>query len=174
MKPPSAYLPGIKKLGTVLAVAGTGTYLGFLAIDLLMPLHMPAHTREDKFRLSRAPIHQPQPKAPAFLELTDGAVPARIPNFNFIEPASARARLLKLPEGAEVMVRRPTESSTWLAPFDIVALHVNGEEVLSPQATVAAHRQRAVGSRSVALYIAFAGAALLGLARLAKRVPHAA
>jgi hypothetical protein len=174
MKPLSAYLPAIRRLGTVLALAGGVTYLGFLAIDLLMPLRMPAQTREDKLRLARTPLLHPQPKAPAFLELTDGAVPARIPNFNFIEPASTREHLLRLTAGTEVMVLRPAEVSTWLAPFDIVALRVNGAEILSAQATVAAHRERASSSRSVVLYIAFTGAALLGMSRFLQRAPHAA
>jgi hypothetical protein len=171
MKPPAE---GLHRFAQVLAGAGTVGFAAFLAIDFAMPGKIPEALREDRLRLSRTPELVSQPKAASFLELSDGAVPARIPNFEYLEPEARRLQLLRLKPGTEIVVLRPTQSSAWLAPFDVVAAKAGDAELLTAADTLQAHHAKSSGSRMVMFWIGFAGIGLLAIRRVIYRRQHAA
>ena len=174
MNEPSVDFPGLRRVGRTLIAAGLFGYSGFLALDFLMPIEAPQKMREDRFHLGGKPQIHTQSKAPAYLELSDGGVPARVPNFHSIESEATRQQLLSLQPGTEVIVLRPAEASTWFNAYDILALRVGHTSVLTVESTLSAHDRHANSSRAVTLYIAVLGVLLLLVRRWLVRQPDAA
>jgi hypothetical protein len=162
MKPPAQ---GIHRFAQVLTAAGVLGFAVLLAIDIAMPGKLPDTLREDRLRLSKSPELISRPKSASFLELSDGAAPARIPNFEYLEPQSRRLQLRQLKPGTEVIVLRPAQASDWLAPFDIVAVKTSEAELLTTADTLQAHRAKTSGSRMVMFWIGFTGIGLLAARR---------
>ena len=153
--------PGLRRTGRTLLTAGLVGFLGFFVLDRLLPIEVPTQLREDRFQLAAKPQLQHPPKAPVYLELTDGGLPARIPNFQSIEPESARQSLLSLRPGTEVTVLRPAQATPWFNGYDILALQVGGETLLSIETTLSAHGTKSSGSKTVCLVIAAIGILIL-------------
>jgi hypothetical protein len=171
MKPPAE---GLHRFAQILTGAGTLGFALLVAIDIAMPGQIPESLREDRLRLSRSPELVAQPKAPSFLELSDGAAPARIPNFDYIEPEARRLQLRRLKPGTEIVVLRPAQPSDWLAPFDIVAAKAGDAELLTTADTLNAHQAKSGRSRMVMFWIGLAGLGLLAVRRILYRSQHAA
>ena len=157
----SVAYPGLQRFGRTLLAAGLVGSVGFFAFDRLLPIEVPSQLREDRFQLAAKPTLQQPPKSPAYLELTDGALPARVPNFHSLEPASIRESLLSLQPGTEVVVLRPSQPNTWFNGYDILALQVGGRPLLSIEATLSAHENKSSGSLTVCLVIAATGILVL-------------
>jgi hypothetical protein len=153
--------PGLQRAGRTLIAAGLVGFFGFLMLDFLLPIEAPSQLRMDRFKLSAKPALHSQSKAPDFLELTDGAMPARIPNFGSIEPVSTRQALLNLEPGTIVTVVRPLQPTTWFNGYDILALSIGDTTVLSIETTLAAHGTRSSAARTVCLGIAAIGTVVL-------------
>ena len=161
MKETIAPYPGLQRAGRTLIAAGLVGFVGFLILDMLLPIEVPAQLREDRFRLASKPVIQSQSRAPDYLEITDGAMPARVPNIDSIEPESTRRALLGLEPGTTVTVVRPLRPTTWFNGYDILALSVDSTTVLSIETTLSAHRTKSRASRTVCLAIAAIGALTL-------------
>jgi hypothetical protein len=161
MNEPTVSYPGLQRAGRTLVAAGLVGFLGFIMLDFLLPIEAPSQLRMDRFKLSAKPTLQSQSRAPDFLELTDGALPARIPNFGSIEPKSTRQALLNLEPGTIVTVVRPLQPTTWFNGYDILALSIGNTPVLSIKDTLAAHGTKSSASKTVCLSIAAVGAIVL-------------
>ena len=166
--------PGLQRAGRTLIAAGLVGFFGFILLGFLLPVELPQNVREDRLRLSAKPSLHSQSRAPAYLELTDGAMPARIPNFESIEPQSTRQTLRSLEPGTEVTVLRPLAPTTWFNGYDILALRTEEREVLTIEATLAAHATKASRSKTFCLVIAAIGVSVLALRGMITHRPNAA
>lgn len=99
-----------------------------------------ASLRAEKMRLATAPVLVKLPKAIVYLELSDGAIPAYIKDFDQLQPPEVRARLESLSAGTVVTVQRPVPPSLWDGPFAIYGVRIGDDEILSRDMVVAMKR----------------------------------